>query len=63
MDNLNKLRQYYNSLNGLQDTFQHWEHPNIDHRPVDVLKQEIDEMLISFPSIVPLLMGDTVHLT
>lgn len=53
MENLTKLRQYHYSINGLLKVFEQCEYPNIDHYPVDLLKQEIDEVLISFPNIVP----------
>ena len=53
MNDLNKLRQFYHSIIGLQKIFDQWQHINIDHYSVDLLKQEIDELLNNFSNIVP----------
>ncbi|MDR4497424.1 MAG: hypothetical protein MRK02_05805 [Candidatus Scalindua sp.] len=53
MDKTNKLKQYYNSLIGLQENFQQYTFECIEHYSADLLKQEIDEVLINFPNIIP----------
>ena len=50
---LSRLRQYYHSLLGQQKIFDQWQHGNIDHYPVNTLKQEIDNLLSDFPNLVP----------
>ncbi len=52
-NDLSKLRQYYHSLLGQQKVFGQWQHVNIDHYPVNTLKQEIDNLLSDFPNLVP----------
>lgn len=52
-NDLSKLRQYYHSILGQQNIFNEWTHPNIDHYPVEILKQEINSLLNDFPNLVP----------
>lgn len=49
----NKLRQYYHSIVGQQTIFNECTHINIDHYPVNILKQEINSLLNDFPNLVP----------
>jgi hypothetical protein len=51
--NISKLRQYYHSILGQQKTFAEITQHNIDHYPINVLKQEIDALLADFPNSVP----------
>lgn len=52
-NDLFRLRQYYHSLLGQQKIFDQWRQGNINHYPVNTLKQEIDNLLSSFPNLVP----------
>lgn len=52
-NDLLRLRQYYHSLLGQQKIFDQCQQGNINHYPVNTLKQEIDELLSNFPNSVP----------
>ncbi len=52
-NDLLKLRQYYHSFLGQQKVFDQLQQPNIAHHPVNILKQEIDDLLSNFPNLVP----------
>ncbi len=52
-NDLLKLRQYHYSLSDQQKIFDQSQQPNINHYPVSILKQEIDDLLSNFPNLVP----------
>lgn len=51
-NDLLRLRQYYHSLLGQLKVFEQ-QQGNIKSYPVNILKQEIDDLLSNFPNLVP----------